>query len=99
MDANQSAIVKALRGAGATVQPLHTVGQGCPDILVGFRGTNFVIEIKDGEKSPSRRRLTEDQEVWHMQWRGRVAVVCNEDEALAAIGLGAKTIPFRGEIG
>lgn len=86
VDANQPAIVAALRAIGATVQPLHSVGSGCPDIVVGFRGCTFLLEIKDGAKPPSARRLTPDQEDWHGGWNGQVAVVMNEAEALAAIG-------------
>jgi len=85
VDRNQSAIIKALRQMGATVQPLHAVGAGCPDLLVGFRGENVLIEVKDGDKSPSRRVLTEDQVVWHRGWCGQVAVCCSIDEAIAAI--------------
>ena len=92
-DANQSAIVDALRVVGCTVQPLHAVGQGVPDLLVGFRGQNLLIEVKDGNKPPSRRRKTEDQMIWHDAWRGQVAVVRNVQEALEAVG-----IPFRGVI-
>ena len=44
VDANQPEIVAALRAAGATVQHLHEVGQGCPDILAGFRGRNYLID-------------------------------------------------------
>lgn len=87
-DANQSEIVDALRRAGASVQPLHAVGSGCPDILVGFRGVNLMVEIKDGNKPPSARRLTPDQVVWHDAWRGQVIVVKSVDEALTAIGVG-----------
>ena len=86
VDANQSEIVAALRGAGATVQPLHDVGRGCPDLLVGFRGDNYAIEVKDGEKPPSKRKLTPDQVRWHGDWRGRVVVVTGVDDALRAIG-------------
>ena len=86
VDANQPEIVKALRGVGATVQHLHKVGQGCPDISVGRRGTNYFLEIKDGNKPPSARELTPAQKDWHAGWKGQVAVVCNADEALAASG-------------
>ena len=74
VDSNQPQIVNQIRAMGATVQHLHTVGQGCPDILVGFRGHNFLFEIKDGSLPPSKRRLTEDQIAWHTQWRGSVHV-------------------------
>jgi len=61
IDANQPAIIAALRSIGATVQPLHAVGGGCPDLLVGLRGRNILMEVKDGARPPSERRLTADQ--------------------------------------
>ena len=56
-DANQSEIVKALGKAGGLWLPLgHPV-----DGLVGWRGLWFLVEIKDGNKPPSKRQLTDDQ--------------------------------------
>lgn len=86
VDANQREIIDALRAAGASVQPLHTVGDGVPDLLVGKHGRTHLIEIKDGSKRPSERRLTSDQQEWHAWWRGTpVYIVQSADEALAAI--------------
>jgi hypothetical protein len=84
-DANQSEIVKALRKMGATVQPLHTVGQGTPDLLVGIQGRNFLLEVKDGNKPPSAQKLTADQVEWHGGWRGQVEVVNSIDQTILAI--------------
>lgn len=75
VDANQTEVVKALRKIGATVQPLHTVGRGCPDLLVGWRQKNFLFEVKDGNKPPSARELTPDEKRWIADWRGPVFVV------------------------
>jgi len=86
VDANQSAIVSALRKIGATVQPLHTVGKGCPDLLVGLRGMNLLLEVKDGSKPPSGQKLTADQVVWHRDWCGQVEVVNSVEQALIAVG-------------
>ena len=86
IDTNQPEIVKVLRDAGCSIQYLHAVGQGCPDILCGYKGVNTLIEIKDGSKSPSRRKLTPDEIEWHAAWRGQVAIVNNPMEALKAIG-------------
>lgn len=61
VDANQAAIAEALRSCGATVQLIHTVGKGCPDLLVGFGGINLLLEVKDGSKPPSKRKLTPDE--------------------------------------
>jgi len=86
-DANQAELVKALRKVGATVQPLHAVGSGCPDLLVGFRGVNYLIEVKDGEKSPSQRVLTPDQVEWHHLWKGQRGVAKNIEECFALVML------------
>ena len=100
VDANQKIVVKALRSAGATVQHLHAVGAGCPDLLVGFRGINYLIEVKDGKKPPSARKLTDDQVIWHRDWRGNAHVVKSVTEALAVLGLMPTVeIEHRGEIG
>ena len=70
---------------GCSVQPLHTVGKGCPDILVGYKGFNVLIEIKDGNKPPSSQKLTPDQIIWHRDWRGTVEVVNSPDQAILAV--------------
>lgn len=75
VDANQAEVVMALRRIGASVQVLHTVGRGCPDILVGYRGRCYLFEIKDGAKYPSARKLTPEEEKWHKDWMGQVAIV------------------------
>ncbi len=88
IDKNQREIVEALRRIGASVQSLAAVGEGCPDLLVGLRGANYLFEVKDGTKPPSRRKLTQDQVLWHALWGGQVTVVDGLDDALAAIGVG-----------
>ncbi|WP_336943117.1 hypothetical protein [Acinetobacter modestus] len=82
IDANQTEIVKALRSVGASVQSLASTGKGCPDLLVGFRGVNWLLEIKDSQKVKSARKLTDDQVVWHESWRGKVYVIESVDQAL-----------------
>ena len=54
VDANQADIVAALRRIGATVQCLHQVGHGCPDLLVGWHGENILLEVKmpGGDMTP-----------------------------------------------
>lgn len=78
----------ALRRAGAFVEPLHGVGGGCPDLLVGFRGVWSVIEVKDGAKVPSARKLTPDEAEWHAMasLHAPVHVATDLVSALRAIG-------------
>lgn len=81
VDANQAEIVDALRRTGATVQLLHMVGRGCPDVLVGYRGVNYLLEIKTETGT-----LTPD-EVWFFEvWHGQACVVRSIEDALKIIG-------------
>lgn len=85
VDANQASIVSGLRKIGASVEILSAVGNGCPDLLVGYRGKNLLLEVKDGNKPPSKRELTDDQVDWHESWRGQVFVVCSIEQAVKAV--------------
>lgn len=81
LDANHKEIVAALRQAGATVQSLADVGNGCVDVLAGYREVNYLLEIK----SPGGK-LTPDEAKWHQAWGGTVYTVYSAEEALKAIG-------------
>ena len=85
VDANQKKIVEQLRKIGASVTVTSMIGEGFPDVVVGFRGKNFLIEIKDESKSPSQRKLTPDEQRWHLRWRGQAAICKNFDEILDII--------------
>ena len=86
VDANQAKIVQTLRAIGASVAHLHALGKGVPDILVGYHGKNYLIEIKDGLRKPSERRLTKDEQAFADEWRGQVGTAHSTDEALAIVG-------------
>lgn len=85
VDKNQSDIVKKFRKLGAKVLILSQVGNGCPDILIGLLRANSMpwcapIEIKDGSKPPSQRKLTPDEQKFHDEWEGFVHIVNNEQD-------------------
>jgi len=86
IDGNHGEIVKALQAVGAVVQSLAAVGEGCPDLLVGYLGVNFLIEVKDGSLPPSGRLLTPKQKSWHAAWKGRACIANNVADALLIIG-------------
>ena len=101
VDANQTAVVEALRRVSFVgahgVQHLHTVGGGCPDLLVGQilreplilpAGSAYLqlLEIKDGRKPPSARALTEAEAIWLQRRRGWPAfVVTSPVDALRVV--------------
>lgn len=84
-DRNQADIVRDLRALGYSAYPTHELGRGFPDIAVGFRGRNFLFEIKDPDQPPSKRRLTDDEQEWHESWQGQVDVIHSADEAVRVI--------------
>jgi hypothetical protein len=80
VDANQDQIVSALRGAGAYVWII-----GLPvDLLVGYKGHTFLVEIK----TDSKKRLTKLQADFFENWMGgTLCRVDNAESALRMIGV------------
>ena len=75
VDANQQAIVAALRAAGAYVWII-----GLPvDLLVGYNGKSFLMEIK----TTSKNRLTGLQADFFQNWAG--GTLCRIDSPQAAL--------------
>lgn len=87
IDRNHRQIVQALRKAGASVWNTHTLGKGFPDICVGFRGRTYLMEIKDEKQPPSKRRLTEDEQLFFDTWVGQVEKVESIKEAFNVLGI------------
>jgi len=85
VDANQHAIVQALRKAGASVTILSAVGHGCPDLLVGYRHQNYLFEVKPA--TPRVARFTADEETWTRGWRGQMAVVRSWQDAMSRLDM------------
>ncbi len=82
-DTNQKEIVKLFRQFGASVAHTHQLGAGFPDIVVGYRGKNYLIEIKYGALCPSKQRLTDAEDEFHREWRGRVEIITSAEDVIA----------------
>ena len=81
VDDNQKEIVQALEQIGCDVLEI-----GWPlDLLIGYRGRNWLLEIKDPAKTPSERKLTDAQVQFFNTWRGQKAKVETVDEAIAVL--------------
>jgi hypothetical protein len=85
VDENQREIVATLEVHGFTVKSLAAVGDGVPDLLFAQHGENYLAEVKNGKRSPSKRRLTPDQNVFHEKWRGNIHIFESVDDVLLAI--------------
>ena len=64
IDANQNEVVAALRAVGCNVAITSALGSGFVDLVVYRPATGLLrlIELKDGSKPPSKRKLTPDEE-------------------------------------
>ena len=80
MDANQDQIVVALRAAGAYVWIISLP----VDLLVGYKGHTFLVEIK----TDAKQRLTDLQQDFFKNWGGStLARIDSPDAALRMIGV------------
>jgi len=79
-DHNQDEIVEGLKKLGCSVVKLTMVGGGCPDLLIGAHGRDYLIEIKAGGN-----RLNNDQKRFHALWRGQIAIAHDLSEAIKII--------------
>ena len=80
-DKNQEELIKAIQAIGGTVIILAARKKGTPDLLVGFRGVNYLIEVKT-----DKGVLGDAQKQFLRDWRGQVNVARNLEDVLRIIG-------------
>ena len=80
VDSNHTEIVNGLRKYGASVLQTHQL-KNCFDIIVGYKGVNIIMEIKDGNKPQSQRKLSEGEQKFKDTWKGGEyhVVLCLDD--------------------
>jgi hypothetical protein len=89
-DANHNDVLEHWRDQGVSVLDLSAMGSGCPDALIMVAGPHgfaySLVEIKDGSKPPSARKLTPDQVAFHTRWPDAIPVVtsCEDADRLVA---------------
>lgn len=86
VDANQGAVVAALRAVGVAVHITSDLGGGFVDIVAHKPGHPIrLIEIKDGAKVPSKRKLTAAECAFHRDFP--VDIIESVPQALALFGI------------
>ena len=79
--AENKAIIVQLRAVGAKVLPIHRVGQGCPDLLCGYRDRLYLMEVKT-----EKGKLNKLEAKFFREWAGYVWIVRSPEGALRLIG-------------
>jgi hypothetical protein len=77
-DANKDAVVAALRSAGVSVIDLREPF----DLLIAYARKTAMMEIKDGTKPPSARKLTKQQAKTLATWPAPLFVVASPEQAV-----------------
>lgn len=86
IDSNQNKVVGMLRKIpGVSVAITSQLGNGFVDIVVGYKGINYMIELKDGDKVASKRKLTVDEIEFSDKWKGQYNVCKDFDEVFNLI--------------
>jgi hypothetical protein len=97
IDANQGEIVAFFRKAGAVVDIVsHVAGLGY-DLVVSYAGSVVLVEVKDGAKPPSARRLTESEEAAQARHGSVFAVIESVEQAEGLLSSMAEHGRLRGD--
>jgi len=80
VDANQNEIVSDLRRLMISVLIISQL-KNCADIIVGYRGKNYIIELKvpGGKTTPGQDQFKD-------KWKGQCAVCTSLVDVLRVIG-------------
>lgn len=81
-DSNHTEVINAFRQLGWSVYSTHQLGGGFPDIVVAKNSFTALVEVKDGNKPPSKRQLTPDEKIFHENWQGEIVIIESLDDIL-----------------
>ena len=80
-DDNQKEVVNLFRKLGWYVLVVSQL-KNCCDIIVSKNGYTCAIEIKDGSKTPSARKLSPGEQKFKDEWQGEWRLVESNDDVL-----------------
>lgn len=86
-DANHSDVRAWFRDIGIYWKDVFQIPEFC-DGMVIINGVTVAIEVKDGSKIPSKRRLTEAEEQFMQEWTaagGHYRIVESLDDVLSVV--------------
>jgi Holliday junction resolvase len=84
-DDNHRDIVATFRACHASVLDTASLGNGAPDLIIGYNKQTVLVEVKDGSKPPSKRKLTLDEVEFMNTWRGKYVIIESVDDVIALL--------------
>src|SRR5689334_11360868 len=84
-DDNHNHVAAAFRALGCGWFDTYQLGSGFPDGVAEINTLTVLVEIKDGAKRPSARKLTPDEARFHAAWRGALVIIETTDDVLRLV--------------
>ena len=84
VDANHKEVVAAFRKFGCSVLNISQL-KNCGDLVVAKNHKTCIVEVKDGSKPPSARKLTKGEGDFADAWKGIYAVVEDLSDVIALV--------------
>lgn len=81
-DANHAEIEDLLRSLGFKTKDVSPMKEFV-DIVAKLHGVIVLIEVKDGSKPPSKRKLTDDERAFHEYWGDDIRVIETREDVFA----------------
>lgn len=81
VDDNQADVVKLFRKLGWTVLIISQL-KNCCDIIISKSGRTVAVEIKDGKKPPSQRKLSAGEIKFRDNWQGEYALIETQEDVI-----------------
>lgn len=85
VDDNQSEVVALFRKLGWTVLIISQL-KNCCDIIISKNGRTVAVEIKDGAKPLSKRKLSDGEVKFRDNWQGEYALIETQEDVVKLNG-------------
>ena len=85
VDSNHGDVRDHLLGHGWSVHSTAPLGRDFPDLLASRAGFTGLVEVKDGAKPASKRKLSDGQQRFRDTWQGVVITALSGEHALAQL--------------
>lgn len=80
-DDNHNEVIKAFNSLGWSDLDISQL-KNCCDAFISKSGVTVAIEIKDGSKPPSQRKLTPGEVKFKNRWKGKYEIIQSIDDVL-----------------
>lgn len=69
-DKNQSSIIRSLKKINASVVDASNIGNGFPDLIIGYHKKTYLIEIKNKDNWYGKKGGSTSQKTFRTDWKG-----------------------------